>query len=265
MLMCSINDRKFLYCHMKISLIICLSLCAIAVSAQDKNQFYALDAKMNQTVLDSSKYILWIHEKDSIHWQWDYYFSWGPLVKSTTYSDHDGTVLNGRFCIYNNFGNLDSTGVYENGKKNGLFLKLGSLSKDSIEILRQYVYEHDSLTGFKNLTAEKRNFNELDSTGSGEPGFPGGNSAWDSYLTHNLRYPDRAMNKMIQGKVVICFLVNSEGYMNDPFIEKSVEYSLDQEAIRLIKNSGKWIPVQKDGTPIASFKKQPVAFRLERQ
>ncbi len=110
---------------------------------------------MNQTVLDSSKYILWIHEKDSAKWQWDYYYSWGSLVKSTTYSDHDGTVLNGRFCIYNNFGNLDSTGVYENGKKNGLFIKLRSLSKDSIEFLRQYEYEQDSLVRFTDLIAEK--------------------------------------------------------------------------------------------------------------
>src|SRR4029077_20571020 len=91
----------------------------LTAAAQDKNQFYALDAKMNQTVLDSSKYILWIHETENSRWQWDYYYTWGPLVKSTRFVDHDGTVPDGRFCIYNKQGNLDSTGIFDHGKKNG--------------------------------------------------------------------------------------------------------------------------------------------------
>jgi periplasmic protein TonB len=247
---------------MKNALIICLFFRAIAVTAQDKNQFYALDDNMNQTTLDSSKYILWIHEKDSAKWQWDYYYSWSSLVKSTTYSDHDGTILNGRFCIYNNFGNLDSTGIYENGKKNGLFIKFGSFSKDSIIFLRQYEYVHDSLLSFKNLTEEKRNKTSQDTVNSRESEYPGGDSAWISYLSHNLRYPDRALNREIQGKVSICFLVDKEGNVKDPFIGKSVEYSLDQESIKLIKNSGKWLPGQKDGKPVATYKIEPVTFKL---
>jgi periplasmic protein TonB len=250
---------------MKPILFFCLCFCMLTSSAQDKNQFYALDANVNQTVLDSSKYILWIHEKDSAEWQWDYYYSWGTLVKSTTYLDHDGTVLNGRFCIYNNFGNLDSTGVYKNGKKNGMFIKLGSLSKDSIQFLRQYEYEHDSLVRCINLISEKNDKGKQDSTTSKESEFPGGNSAWISYLAHNLKYPERALNKDIQGEVLICFLVDKEGNVKDLFIGKSVEYSLDQESIKLIRNSGQWIPGQKDGIPAATFKIQPVTYKLEKQ
>ena len=102
---------------MKNILILCLTICSSAALAQDKNSFYALDAKMNQTVLDSSKYILWIHETDSARWQWDYYYTWGSLVKSTRYTDHDGTIADGRFCRYNSIGDLDSTGVFDHGKK----------------------------------------------------------------------------------------------------------------------------------------------------
>ena len=250
---------------MKSILTFSLCFCMVRSSAQDKNQFYALDAKMNQTVLDSSKYILWIHKEDSTKWQWDYYYSWGALVKSTTYLDHDGNVLNGRFCIYNNFGNLDSTGVYENGKKNGIFIKLASLSKDSIHILRQYEYEHDSLVRFTNLTGENNNKSHQDTTGSKESEYPGGNPAWTSYVVHNLKFPERALTKKIQGEVRICFLVDKEGNVKDPFIEKSVEYSLDQEAVKLIRDSGQWIPGQKDGVPVAAYKTQPVAFELEKQ
>jgi periplasmic protein TonB len=239
----------------------CTSL--LIANAQDKNQFYALDAHMNQTVLDSSKYILWIHEKDSARWQWDYYYTWGSLVKSTNYADHDGTVKNGRFCIYNTFGNLDSTGIYENGKKNGLFLKLRSITKDSIEFISRYEYEQDSLVRFTNLLAGKNNEKQNDTARELESEYPGGRSEWLSYLMHNLRYPERALNKEIQGSVRVCFTVDSTGVVKDPFIVKSIEYSLDQESIRLIKNSGNWGAGQKDGVPSTTYKIEPVNYKLE--
>src|SRR5450432_2127023 len=91
--------------------------------SQDKNAFYALDRNMNQTTLDSSKYILWVHEKEDSNWQWDYYYTWGTMIKSNLYADHDGTMLNGRSSIYNTTGNLDSTGIFDHGKKNGSFYK----------------------------------------------------------------------------------------------------------------------------------------------
>ena len=238
-------------------------LSILTAKAQDKNQFYALDANMNQTLLDSSKYILWIHEQDSARWQWDYYYTWGTLVKSTNYSDHDGTIKNGRFCIYNTFGNLDSTGVYEYGKKNGLFLKLASVTKDSIEMIRQYEYVHDSLVSFTNLLVKKEK--HTDSVSNVEPEFPGGRLEWLSYLSRNLHYPERAQRKQIQGMVRIFFQVDSEGIVKEPFIFKSAEYSLDQEAIRIIKDSGKWTPGNKDGISVSSNKIQPVKFTLVSQ
>jgi len=243
---------------------IVLSLICIGVffaKAQDKNQFYALDAKMNQTVLDSSKYILWIHEVDSAKWQWDYYYTWGSLVKSTNYADHDGTVKNGRFCIYNTFGNLDSTGVYNNGKKDGVFLKFRSVTKDSIEFLSRYEYENDSLIGFTNLKAEEEK--QADTASKMESGFPGGDPGWLSYLAHNLMYPERAAGKNIQGKVHIYFLVDTVGLVKDPFIFKSVEYSLDQESMRLVKNSGRWVPGKKNGNPLTSHSIKSITYRLE--
>ena len=239
----------------------CCSL--LTAAAQDKNQFYALDAHMNQTVLDSSKYILWIHEKDSAKWQWDYYLTWGPLVKSTTYADHDGTMLNGRFCVYNTFGNLDSTGVFEQGKKNGCFIKLRSLTKDSMEFVSQYEYQKDSLIRVTNLLGQKDKIGQTPASRNTEAEYPGGDSAWKSYLIKNLQYPERALNKGIQGRVLICFLVDTVGDVKDPFIEKSVEYSLDQESLKLIKNSGLWTPGQQKGIPAKTYKIQPVSYKLE--
>jgi protein TonB len=248
---------------MKSILLLSLNLSFIICFAQDKNQFYALDRNMNQTVIDSSKYILWIHETDSSNWQWDYYNTWGPLVKSTSYADHDGTIPNGRFCIYNNFGNLDSTGVFDHGKKNGPFIKMGSITKDSIEFLRHYEYVQDSLVKFIDIESENMKRKTENTKHLKESDYPGGMEKWKAYLANNLNYPERALKKDIQGKVKICFLVDTEGEIKELFIGKSVEYSLDQESLRLIIKSGKWVPGEIDGFPVITYKIQDVNFKLE--
>jgi TonB family protein len=240
---------------MKNLLTFSVSFCFLIVNAQDKNQFYALDAKMNQTALDSSEYILWIHETDSARWQWDYYLTWGPLVKSTTYADHDGTVKNGRFCIYNAMGNLDSTGIYDHGRKNGTFYKLKSYSGDSISIISQSEYLNDSLVKHTGVPISQEN-KIADTTAESKPSYPGGITGWEKYVKDNFQYPERAHAKNIQGQVRIYFMVDKEGNIRDPYFQKSQEYSLDQETLRLIKNSGKWVPALQNGAPVNSYQLQ---------
>jgi len=249
---------------MKNLLILYLTVSSCAALGQDKNSFFALDAKMNQTVLDSSKYILWVHETDSARWQWDYYYTWGSLVKSTRYADHDGTISDGRFCRYNSTGDIDSTGIFDHGKKNGSFFKFKTFSKDSIITVWQYDYVEDSLVKSIDLLAARKN-KMVDSTKEKESEYPGGISQWQRYLIKNIQYPERAQNKDIQGQVQIIFKVDIDGNIADPYIRKSVEYSLDQESLRLIIQSGKWDPATKDGIPVNSYKIQPLNYRLESQ
>jgi protein TonB len=247
---------------MKNLLIICLMFVLTSVSAQDKNSFYALDAKMNQTAMDSSKYILWIHETDSARWQWDYYYTWGSLVKSTRYADHDGTMPDGRFCRYNANGDIDSTGIFDHGKKNGSFFKFRTVQKDSIIAAWKYDYVKDSLVKSIDLITERKK-ESGDSSVEKESEFPGGSDQWQEYVAKNLQYPERARTKKIQGQVRIIFEVDKDGVITEPYIQKSLEYSLDQEALRLILQSGKWDPATKNGTPFKSVKVQPLNFSLE--
>jgi periplasmic protein TonB len=231
--------------------------------SQDKNAFYALDRNMNQTTLDSSKYILWVHEKEDSNWQWDYYYTWGAMIKSNSYSDHDGTMLNGRSCIYNTTGNLDSTGIFDHGKKNGSFYKYRSYTKDSIRAVHQYEYVEDSLVKSINITENK--VTSKDTTSWKESEFPGGIAGWYKYLGQHLVYPDRAISKEVQGQAQINFVVDANGDVKDLFILKSVEYSIDQSSLELIKNSGKWVPGMENGNPVKTYKVQPVNFKLQVQ
>jgi periplasmic protein TonB len=230
---------------------------------QDKNQFFAMDANMNQTVLDSSKYILWIHQKQDSNWQWDYYYTWGPLIKSRSFADHDGTILNGRSYFYNTSGNLDSTGIFDHGKKNGNFAKYRNYSADSIIKIRKYRYVQDSLVKRTDLSADSNRKKVNDSAVITHAEYPGGVSKWYAYLQHELRYPDGAMKKEIQGTVSIYFTVDEQGDIKDPFLRKSVEYSIDQEALRVIQNSGKWTSATRNGVKVKEYMLEPVKFGLK--
>ncbi len=76
----------------------------------------------------------------------------------------------------------------------------------------------------------------------GKPYFPGGDEMYLNYLSTHLKYPIIAVQKDIQGKVVISFIVEKDGSLSDFQIEKSVHESLDNEALRVISAMPAWIP-----------------------
>jgi protein TonB len=247
---------------MKSFLLFCFCASLVTSFGQSKNAFYAMDANMNQTSLDSSKYLLWIHEIEGGNWQWDYYNTWGTLIKSQSFADHDGTILNGRSYAYNTMGFLDSLGIFDHGKRNGTFYKFKTITKDSATTSMQYDYVQDSLVKLVNFMADSIKNKPKDTTGI-ESEYPGGIAKWNDYLMHNLKYPDRAVDKEVQGMVRIRFTVDKEGVVTDYYIFKSVEYSLDQESLRVIKNSGKWSPAFQDGVYKKSYKLMPINFKLQ--
>jgi len=99
-----------------------------------------------------------------------------------------------------------------------------------------------------------------------ESEYPGGASAWLRYLNKNFRYPDDAVNNEIQGTVVVQFIVDREGNVSDvAAISGPDNGGLREEAIRVIKKSGKWTPAVQNGRQVKSYKKQPIVFKLEAQ
>ena len=99
-----------------------------------------------------------------------------------------------------------------------------------------------------------------------ESEFPGGSAMWLRYLNKNLRYPDDAVNNEIQGVVVVKFIVDKEGNVSDVQAVSGPESGgLRDEAVRVIKKSGKWTPAIQNGRQVKSYKQQPIVFKLEAQ
>lgn len=94
------------------------------------------------------------------------------------------------------------------------------------------------------------------------PSFPGGLSALMNYLSSNIKYPVIAEENSIQGRVVVQFVVGKDGHISDVRVAKSVDPSLDKEAVRVVKGMPKWIPGKQDGQAVTVRYTLPVTFRL---
>ena len=95
------------------------------------------------------------------------------------------------------------------------------------------------------------------------PEFPGGIPAIKEYLMNNVKYPRDAAKKRKQGRVVVEFVVNEDGSISDEKVTTSVFPSLDNEALRIIRNMPKWIPGEQDGKTVSVYYTIPVTFRLQ--
>lgn len=96
------------------------------------------------------------------------------------------------------------------------------------------------------------------------PSYPGGETEMMKKLAQSIIYPEEAINKNEQGRVVVQFVVDTDGSICEPRVVRSVSPSLDAEAIRVVSNNlGKFNPGLKNGEPVRVWYTLPVNFRLQ--
>jgi protein TonB len=95
-----------------------------------------------------------------------------------------------------------------------------------------------------------------------EAEFPGGLDAWRQFLQQQLTYPEIAIDREIEGAVIVQFEVCTDGTLcNIKAVNGPDE--LKQNAVEVFKKSPKWIPASDDGHNIRTYRRQPILFRLE--
>lgn len=95
------------------------------------------------------------------------------------------------------------------------------------------------------------------------PSFPGGQAALFEFLSKNIRYPVVAEENGIQGRVIVTFVVERDGSITDVRVAKSVDPSLDKEAVRVVSSMPAWIPGKQNGSAVRVKYTLPVTFRLQ--
>lgn len=74
-----------------------------------------------------------------------------------------------------------------------------------------------------------------------QPHFPGGETEMIKFINRERRYPVSAYEKGVQGRVMCGFVVNEDGSISNINVMKSVEESLDNEAVRIISQMPPWL------------------------
>ena len=95
------------------------------------------------------------------------------------------------------------------------------------------------------------------------PSFPGGDAALMAYLRDNMKYPVVAAENGVQGRVVVSFVVERDGSITDVKVARSVDPSLDREAVRVVKGMPHWIPGKQNGSAVRVKYNVPVSFKLQ--
>lgn len=95
------------------------------------------------------------------------------------------------------------------------------------------------------------------------PIFPGGESAMKAYLAANIQYPQEALEKKIEGRVVLQVVVQKDGSITNVNVIRSTDPQLDNEAVRVVKSMPRWIPgkLKERNVRVKCF--IPVSFKLK--
>ena len=95
------------------------------------------------------------------------------------------------------------------------------------------------------------------------PEYPGGMAALMKWIGKEIKYPSIAQEMNIEGKVIVQFVIGRDGAVRDVQVLRSVDPTLDKEAIRVVQAMRKWIPGRQRGEPVSVRFTLPISFRLQ--
>ncbi|CCH51502.1 TonB family protein [Fibrisoma limi BUZ 3] len=95
-----------------------------------------------------------------------------------------------------------------------------------------------------------------------QPQFPGGMQALGQFLAQNLRYPAEAQKARAQGRVLVSFVVNTDGTLSDVHVLQGLGFGADEEALRVVNKSPRWEPGFQRGRRVRVRYALPINFTL---
>jgi hypothetical protein len=95
-----------------------------------------------------------------------------------------------------------------------------------------------------------------------EAEFPGGLNEWRRFLQENINSDIPIHNGAPPGtyKVMVKFIVNHDGNVVDILPVTHFGYGMEEEVIRVLKISPRWIAAIQDGKNVNAYKQQPITF-----
>lgn len=94
------------------------------------------------------------------------------------------------------------------------------------------------------------------------PEYPGGDAPLLKFLKNNIRYPEGAKTDKAEGRVIVRFVINTKGNVEDAVVLKGVHPLLDAEALRIVNLLSGFLPGAQGGKPVNVWYMVPVNFSL---
>ncbi|CAH0188375.1 hypothetical protein SRABI27_02010 [Pedobacter sp. Bi27] len=92
--------------------------------------------------------------------------------------------------------------------------------------------------------------------------FPNGETAWRRYLLTNSKYAEMPKTDRAIGKVYLLFVIEKDGRITDAVVTLGLNLKCDQEALRLLRTSEKWIPATLKSRKVRSKGSLSISFGL---
>lgn len=186
------------------------------------------------------------------------YMEWFDNGQPKTEKYYKHNLLNGTEKAWSKEGELLKKAGYKDGMKNGYFYTYYNNGQP----VRKDRYKNDKFIDGKCFTREGK-----DTTYFAYfvmPKFQGeGLGAFKNFVLEQLQYPDTAMNKLEEGRVFINFTINKLGQVVKAHIVKADKDYFNEEALRVIKSSPKWLPGKKDGKLVDVNITVPIRFAIK--
>jgi TonB family protein len=233
-------------------LLLLLFICA-TVFAND-TLYIRLSNPWNTVKSPTGKYLRKCIKENDYYHCWDYNGN-NNLITESFYSD---TTFNRKLLCHKYYsetkGFLEQTRCYENGRLHGYFVDYNAKG----DTTAYQVYENGAVT--KEWSSEANENTQVFQMVETTAEFPGGRSAWLTYLGGNLKYTKALRKEKISGQIIAKVFVDPTGTVSNVEIIKSLHPLLDEEVIRVMKGSPKWKPATQNGKAVQMMFNQPITF-----
>jgi protein TonB len=117
---------------------------------------------------------------------------------------------------------------------------------------------------FSNINAQGIDYN-IYSVVDQEAEYIGGYAAMMAFIQKNFYYPQEAIEKNIQGKVTVKFVIEKNGSVSNITMLRGIPecQECDDEALRLVSKMTNWIPAINAGKQVRQWFILPINFSME--
>ncbi len=184
------------------------------------------------------------------------YFEYYDNGRPENKKNYKNGLLDGTEKSWSSQGLLAKVVEYKDGVKHGRFLTY----YDNGQLIRKDIYRNNKFVKGNCYTREGKDTSYFDYFIM--PKFKGGLEGFKRFILDGIKYPEIARQNKEEGQVYLKFTVDKEGNVIKAKIIKADKEYFNEEVMRILKLSPKWIPGRKDDKLINVTITIPISFKI---